>query len=297
MARRSGSRATALVFLLVALMAAGIFALLFMRLVQGYERELAEAQEEEDLRPAVVAGRELVQGDTLREEDLVIVNLPPTFVHESTFQFKEDVIGRVPRERILPGEFIREDRLADAESGVGLNAIIPRGMRAVSINISDGSAVSGFLNPGNYVDVLVTILGDDRTEKTVTLLQATRVLAVDNRLGSSANTRGEAGYKPSVTLAVTPEQAERLAHSQIEGDVVLTLRNDIDVTQVETHGADASRLLGGAENQVALSTIAPTPRPAPPPAVERESPQELLIIRGSKSETRDPRPGEGRRRR
>lgn len=296
MARRRGSRSTALIFLLVAVLAAGVFAFLFVTTVRGLERELEQASQEEEKQQIVVASHELVQGVTLREEDLDIVELPETFIPDGIFQYREDVIGRVPRERILPGEFIREDRLADAESGVGLNAIIPRGMRAVSININDGSAVSGFLNPGNYVDVLVTIQDDERTEKTVTLLQATRVLAVDSRLGSgSADGRSSDGtnYKPSVTLAVTPEQAEKLAHSQIEGDVTLTLRNDIDVTQVETHGTDAARLIG--TEQVALETIAPTPKPRPVEQ-ERDRPQDLLIIRGSKVEERDPRPGRGRRR-
>jgi Flp pilus assembly protein CpaB len=60
-------------------------------------------------------------------------------------------------------------------------------MRALSIDISDGSAVSGFLNPGNYVDVIVTIEGDDTREaETVTLLQAVTVLAVNNRMGNSS---------------------------------------------------------------------------------------------------------------
>jgi pilus assembly protein CpaB len=154
----------------------------------------------------------------------------------------------VPRERILALEFIREERLADPEAGIGLNAIIPRGMRALSINISDGSAVSGFLNPGNYVDVLVTIEGDETREaETRTLLQAVTVLAVNSRLGNSAEALERA--RPSVTLAVTPDLAEKLAHAVAQGAVTLTLRNDIDVTHVETHGALVSNLLGGAGDE------------------------------------------------
>jgi pilus assembly protein CpaB len=289
MARRNRSRATALAFLLVAFLAAGIFALLLVRFMRGLESQLAEAQVEEEKVDVVIAARELVQGTTLGEEDVAIMQIPATFLPDSVFHLREDAFGRVPRERILEGEFIREERLADANSGVGLNAIIPRGMRAISINITDGSAVSGFLNPGNYVDVLVTIMDDDddRTEKTVTLLQATKVLAVDGRLGGTADSResGSSAVKPSVTLAVTPEQAELVAHSQIEGDVTLTLRNDIDVTRVETHGATADKLIG--KQIIPLSQVAPTPRPVPVQAAERDPLDDILIIRGSKTQRGD----------
>jgi pilus assembly protein CpaB len=162
----------------------------------------------------------------------------------------EQAVGRVPRERILSQEFIREERLADPEAGVGLNAIIPRGMRAISINISDGSAVSGFLNPGNYVDVLVTIEGDDNREaETNTLLQAVTVLAVNNRLGNTTSESSGDRSRASVTVAVTPDLAEKLTHAVAQGTVTMTLRNDIDVTHVETHGAFASSLLGGVNDE------------------------------------------------
>ena len=77
------------------------------------------------------------------------------------------------------------------------------------------------------------------------LLQAIQILAVDSRMGegpSSANS-GQ-GYSPSITLAVTPDQAERITHANSNGALTLTLRNDVDVTEVETHGATASRLIG-----------------------------------------------------
>lgn len=294
MARRNNSRITAMVFLAVALLAAAVFVLFLIQTFRGYEDQLAEAGQGVEMQTIVVASHELTQGLTLSETDVAIREIPVTFVPDGSFEYLEDVINRVPKERILAGEYIRNDRLASAESGVGLNAIIPQGQRAVSINVNDGSAVSGFLNPGNYVDVLVTIRGDDRKEQTVTLLQAVRVLAVDSRLGSSSENPDARGtYKPSVTLAVTPEQAERLAYSNIEGDVILTLRNDIDVTGQETHTTTSSSLLGQAV--IPLSSIAPTPKPRAPTAT-RDRPQELLIIRGSETTRDDPRPGRGRNR-
>lgn len=252
MARRnSGGRLRAVLFLLVSFGAATVASLAIFYVIKSYQSELVSTSQQDPTTNVVVAAHDIWQGKTITEEDLEEVELPKDYVLDTILLSKAQAIGRVPRERILAKEFIRQERLAAQEAGVGLNAIIPRGMRAVSINISDGSAVSGFLNPGNYVDVLVTIQGDDTREaETATLLQSVTVLAVNAKLG---NADAAERASPSVTVAVTPEQAEKLTHAVAQGEVTLTLRNDIDVTHVETHGALASTLLGGAKVETRIS--------------------------------------------
>jgi len=252
MARRNtGGRLRALLFLFVSFGAALVASVVIYFVIKSYQRELITSITQDPTTTVMVAKHDIWQGKTITADDLQMEDLPKDYVLESVLQNPEQAVGRVPRERILAHEFIREERLADPEAGVGLNAIIPRGMRALSNNISEGSAVSGFLNPGNYVDVLVTINGDAAREaETTTLLQAVTVLAVNNRLGNS-----EAGERarPSVTLAVTPDLAEKLTHAVAQGTVTLTLRNDIDVTHVDTHGAMATNLLGGQNDDKRIS--------------------------------------------
>ena len=246
--RNTGGRVRAIFFLVVSFGAAAVACIVIYFVLASYRQELIEAEQEEQTVAVMVAAHDLYQGITIVEEDLEMAQLPPDYVPPNVKRNREQAVGRVPRERILRREFIRDERLADPEAGIGLNAIIPRGMRALSINISDGSAVSGFLNPGNYVDILVTLRaeGEDLSE-TVTLLQAVPVLAVNSRVGKSNVATDNA--RPSITVAVTPEQAERLTHAVAEGDVTLTLRNDIDVTQVETNGAVVSQFLGGESDE------------------------------------------------
>jgi pilus assembly protein CpaB len=250
MARRNtGGRLRAVLFLIVSFGAAAVASIVIYLVIHSYQQELQTAQAPDETTTVMVAAHDMWQGITIESTDLAMIELPPEYVPESVLRQPEQAIGRVPRERILSQEFIREERLADPEAGVGLNAIIPRGMRAISINISDGSAVSGFLNPGNYVDVLVTIEGDESREaETNTLLQAVTVLAVNNRLGNTTSESSDRS-KASVTVAVTPDLAEKLTHAVAQGTVTMTLRNDIDVTHVETHGAFASSLLGGATDE------------------------------------------------
>jgi pilus assembly protein CpaB len=233
----------ALVFAGVALVA-GALALLFLgNMIRGYQAQIDEAKKPEDTVMVIVAARDLYQGVTITEEDLYMVDIPPRYLPENVFLSPEHVVGRIPRERILANEFIRADRLADPESGAGLNAVIPRGMRAISVNISDGRALSGFLNPGNYVDVLVTIKPDDQDEKPVTntIMQAIFVLGVNSRKGqeSDEDARQKRGkQRPTVTLLVTAEEAESVAFAEALGDITLALRNDLDIAFAETTGVD-----------------------------------------------------------
>lgn len=258
--RNTGGRLRALLFLFISFGAAALASIVIYFVISSYRSELDRYSKPDETMQVMVAAHDIWQGKTIEPADLAMVELPPDYVPDSVLRNPDQAVGRVPRERILAHEFIREERLADPEAGVGLNAIIPRGMRALSINISDGSAVSGFLNPGNYVDVLVTIEGDDdREAETLTLLQAVTVLAVNNRLGAT-NVDAEGRIRPSTTLAVTPDLAEKLTHAVAQGDVTLTLRNDIDVTHVETHGAFASSLLGGATDEKRITVTEWTER-------------------------------------
>ena len=272
--RNTGGRLRALLFLFISFGAAAVASVVIFFVIKSYQQELVKAEEPEETAQVMVAARDLGPGRTIVKDDLTLRQLPPDYVPDSVLRQPEQAVGRVPRERILSSEFIREERLADPEAGLGLNAIIPRGMRALSINISDGSAVSGFLNPGNYTDVLVTIEGDEgREAETVTLLQAVTVLAVNNRLGTSIEVM-DANYRPSVTLAVTPELAEKLTHAVAQGNVTLTLRNDIDVTHVETHGTFASSLLGGENTEKRITVKEWTER------VQQSGGKTLTIIKG-----------------
>jgi len=241
----ASGRARAVFFVALSVALASGVSIIIWSMFQSMQNQLVEASIPEEVIPVVVAATDLSQGKTITWEDLYYIQMPVAFIPEAAIRNGEDVIGRVPRERVLANEFLREERLAHRDAGMGLNAIIPRGMRAVQINISAASTVSGFLNPGNFVDLLVTLAGSDGQE-TITLFEALSLLAVDNRV-SDATGEDEMGPNSSVTFAVTPEQAEQLTQAMHSGYITLTLRNDIDVTNVTSHGATAKNQIGSKE--------------------------------------------------
>ena len=274
--RQTGGRVKAAIFLLISLIAAAAASMVIYTVITNFQSQLEIATQPEPLIEVVRAKRDLNQGMSITEEDIDLVELPPAYVPDSVFRSMDEVLGRVPRERILVNEFVRSERLANLEAGAGLEAIIPRGMRAISVNLQGGAVVSGFLNPGNYVDVIVSLRDSENkgVTRTITMLQAVTVLAVNSRLASGDHTRGKSAA--SVTLAVTPSDGEKLAHASSQGRVTLTLRNDIDVTHVLMHGdlqEDADRIGGDSVARTSISNWQQRK------AKSRDG--SLLIIRGS----------------
>jgi pilus assembly protein CpaB len=238
----------AIAYILIAVVCAFVVTFGVTFIVKSYESKIAAAQKPIETMEVVVARRSLSQGVAITEQDIALVAVPRDFLNENLFTAIENVLGKYPREGILVNEFVRKERLADVELGQGLNVLVPRGMRAISINLADGSAVSGFVNPGNTVDILVSMAGtnEDGNLETHTVLQSVGVLAVNDRLQGASGEEGpdNEAKKPSVTLAATPEQAEKLAHAANLGEIHLALRNDLDEEAIATTGMDSSKLVG-----------------------------------------------------
>ncbi len=298
MSRDAGgaSPVRALVFLTVSLLTGVVLVAVLFQMITGYQARIEEAKRPEDTVMVIVAAREMYPGVTITEDDLYAVEIAPRYLAEGVFLSPEHVVGRIPRERVLANEFIRNDRLADPEAGIGLNAIVPRGMRAISLNIDGGAALAGFLNPGNYVDLLVTIASLDPNQAgsattTKTLLQAVFVLGVNSRMQKESQQEAQqkrGAAAPSVTLLVTSEQAEQIAHAQTIGSITLDLRNDQDIAESQlTQGVDINKLREVLAGPKAAETARVTKKRAAPVAAPAPG---VIIIRGNQK-TQQPATG------
>jgi len=243
MARFSTSgQPRATLFLVASLLGAALAAFAVMQVVQSAQNEVEAARRGPDTVPVVIATRTLDMGLTITDDDVTIRHLLPEMVDiETVYDDAAVVIGRTPRAKILPNEPVRRERLASADAGVGLNALIRKGMRAMTVQVDHQSGVGGFIQPGNYVDVIVTIRPDDQRGRTKwateTILVGIPVLTVAATEPSDEATDGEPKrrtntrrQKPSVTLELTPEHAEKLALAVSKGDIHLVLRGDLDIT-------------------------------------------------------------------
>ncbi|MCB9688610.1 MAG: Flp pilus assembly protein CpaB [Alphaproteobacteria bacterium] len=240
---------------LVSLAVSGIGAVLIVHVLSTLQATLASALAEREKVVAVpMVGGELEAGDVIDAEDLVSKDLLATFVHPECVMDRRLLEGRTLLARIYPGECIRMERLAPVDSKGGLEALVPRGMRAMTLNLPIDAQVSGFIQPGASVDVITTVVGDKLVEtETRTAAEGLRVLAVGSWVRESE--RGEMVTTPTVTLAVQPDVAELLAHATTEASIRLALRSSIDFwpADVTGDGVTTRRMLGRVGGRVSVA--------------------------------------------
>jgi pilus assembly protein CpaB len=228
----------------------------------------------------VVAANDLQVGTKLEDRDLKLVNFPEENLPEGVIRQKARAVGRGVLQPISRGEFILSSKLADKDVA-GLPALIPPGMRALSVRVNDVIAVAGFVLPGTRVDVLLTgNPGAGGESVTTTVLENVTVLATGQKL--ERNAAGDPQNTAVITLLVSPEDAQKLTLASQQGRIQLSLRNPLDTGQEKIASVRNAGLYNGAaptldtpKTPTRVKHVAPTPAPS------RPSPYKIEIIRGN----------------
>lgn len=230
----------------------------------------------------VVAANDLQVGTKLDDRDLKVVNFPAESLPEGIIHQKARAVGRGVLQPISRGEFILSSKLADKDVA-GLPALIPPGMRALSVRVNDVIAVAGFVLPGTRVDVLLTgNPGSGGDSVTTTVLENVAVLATGQKL--ERNAAGEPQNTAVITLLVSPEDAQKLTLASQEGRIQLSLRNPLDTGQEKIASLRNAALYSGATPPpVTAPPRTPTKvkHVAPSAAPPRPVPYTIEIIRGN----------------
>lgn len=177
-----------------------------------------------------------IPAQTVISLDMVeLKEVPKDYVQPGYVTSKEECVGQLTISPISSGEQILLNKLT--KTGFTLSSIIPIGKRALSISVDNITGVAGFINPGDSVDILntfETLEGNRVMNYTVTLLQNVKVIAVGKRFkpimknSSSNNEEILDETFDSVTLALSPEEAELVTFATEKGKLRLTLRSKVD---------------------------------------------------------------------
>lgn len=183
----------------------------------------------------LVAVKPLSAGTIIREDAFRFQPWPAELIKQAYFiKGKANIAtlsGTVVRFPISAGEPVTTGALVHPSDRGFLAAALSPGMRAVTIRVDTEAGVSGFIFPGDRVDVNlthdVTVQSDysRNVEASETVVQNIRVLATDQRVVAQDET-GKTPVKKyqSVTLEATPEIARRLAVAEAMGSLSLALR-------------------------------------------------------------------------
>jgi len=224
----------------------------------------------------VVAAQPLTMGTRLDANHLRVVDWPSRNPVAGAFSDPKELVNRGLISPIAENEPITMTKVASLEAGAGLPPVIPEGMRAISVKVNEVVGVAGFVVPGTIVDVLVTVRESDGKQDqpmTRTVVSKVQVLTAGTKYDQEKSKSGEPIPTSVVTLAVVPEDAERIALAGNEGKITLALRNPLDTLATDTKGVKLPALMRGNNpepvvdrtlNRV-IKKVAPPLSPPPPP--------------------------------
>jgi pilus assembly protein CpaB len=273
--------------ILLALVVAGGGSLLVYNWVQKQAVPKQVVQVQNDALPVAVAAVDLPLGTKLEKRMIKQVlflkeSLPPGYSSDP-----EKIMGRILVVPLKKNEPVIEVKLAtESVKTGGVSAVVTPGKRALAVKGDKVIGISGFINPGNRVDVLVTLQDPrDKLERTKLILENILVLATGSQV--EKNAKGEPAPVDVYTLEVTPEEGEKMALAAAQGKLQFALRNLTDAEKVLTNGTNIPQTLASLrkaesppQEQPAATkqTVTTKTKPVQP----RSSSHTVEIIKGGK---------------
>ncbi len=200
-----------------------------------------------------VAMTDIPMGDPITPEVVKLEDWPKGKVPAGALTKLEDIEGRRPKTKIVSGSPILDNwLLSKGASDQGATGLIPKGYRVVSVKVDAVSSGASLIRPGDRVDVLVHLekcLAKNIPETcTRTFLQDIKVFAVNDVFALDTGDEGDKSQKAqTVSLLVTPEQAEKVMLATELGRIRLVMRSPEDDEQTTVAGASAQKLFGIAD--------------------------------------------------
>jgi pilus assembly protein CpaB len=230
---------------------------------------------------AVVAAHAMPVGTLLDRESVKVVDWPAKTPLQGGFVSLEDVLDRGLIAQVAENEPLTESKLASKAAGAGLAPTITAGMRAISVRVNEVIGVAGFVVPGSRVDIVVIISPNDSAQDRISrvVVSNVQVLTANTRYDQDEARKDAKAVKSTVvTLMVSPLDAERIALAQAEGQLMLTLRNPLDVEPTVTPGVRKAMIFASQPTPAATPSTRPAVRRVAAPVVVAPPPAPVLPV-------------------
>jgi len=265
----------------LAVLVAALAAYALYTYLRGQETKLTEAVATQRI---VVAAVEIPMGTTINMTQVKTADWPKANMPQGAFPASDQVIGRTSIQTFLPGDAITETKLMPKEGPIGIMTYkIPEGHRAMTVAVDQVAGVAGFINPGDIVDVILIASPPGSTQSiSKIVLQNVPILAIGQIVEQK---EGKPVVVPTVTVDITPEDAEKLAIASTQGRLQLVLRRLGDKELAKTTGTTVTRVIGGVSGPPVKAATASGAKVTRAPAAPAEQFTTIEIYRGDKKTT------------
>lgn len=195
-----------------------------MAAVTGYAfialKEAAMIKSMEPVR-VLVAAKYITPKTQISEDMVRSAQIPARFVTSAHVKEFKKIKGRMAVVPFIEGEPILLNKVS--EKADELSGAVPSGLRAIAVSVDEESSVGYMIKPGDTVDALLTYeQGEGKQSRNVTamILQSAQVVAV----GTEFTGTDAAKKYNTITLAVTPEEAELMTFAGSRGRISFVLR-------------------------------------------------------------------------
>lgn len=222
----------------------------------------------------LIASGHITAATVLEAKHFTVETRPLSYIPPHAASSPEKVIGRQAKWDLVAGDPITDEKLLEPGEAAMTALPIPKGKRAVTVKVDEVVGVGGFIQPNSIVDVIGT-WDVDGTPHSKVILQKLQVLAVAQE--AEKPDASKAKITSSVTLAVTPAEAEKIILSTERGSIRLAMRSPEESTQVTTAGITPAALTGvKAKPPVKAAVIGTAAKPKAPSA---PTPPPVVIFR------------------
>lgn len=215
-------------------------------------RQRAVAARQTPTVEVYAVNRQITYGEELTLEDVHLIRYAEPFLPEGVFVSEEELFPegedelRLVLRQMEENEPILAIKVTQPGEDIGITSRLAPGMRAFAISVDASSGVSGFLRPGDRVDIYWSgsvRFGNFGNGENVTKLIETGIgiIAVDQTANIG---RAEATIARTVTVEVNPQQVAELAQAQSTGSLSLSLVGNSDETVAMAIEVDQRSLLG-----------------------------------------------------
>jgi pilus assembly protein CpaB len=241
-----------LLVLVVGILIAGFAGFTALQLFAGYDQEITRleklAAKNVKTSGVVIVAKPLGFGKVLERDDVKVVRFPVSAIPKNAFRSLDEVFGKKEEEkapravlRIMePLEVLAKSKVSEFGEDAGIASRLGKGKRAFTLRVDVASGVSGFLRPGNTIDVFWT---GRVAKQTITrlILDGIQLIAIDQ---ISDEDRNRPYVARTVTVSVTPQVVAALAQAQATGKLQLSLRGTGDTEETGLINFTQNDLLG-----------------------------------------------------
>ena len=210
----------------------------------------------------VVAIKDVPEGELIASANLEEQQLPLGKIPEDAITSASLVAGRVSKYGITAGQIVSQRDLASQTAVTSFENKLKEGTRAITFAVDNNSGVAGFISPDSHIDIL-SMVGSGAETKAAPILSDVRVVAVGQLY--QKNPGGAATPASSLTVSVTPVEAQKLVKAISASKIYVSLRNGSDHTPVATVDVtqmfkrDTKNLISSIGDLPPLAPLAPPP--------------------------------------